>query len=157
MITKELLCGVLDLNVTDDGYFVISNDNKYVSIFQDKADFEPDVKINIHELAHKCKEWAYEQEIGKIGTYYNGCGRGQQHLMYEINIVTKYCDKEYLATIDNGKDLNCSLDFFGLSAMHNSSVEQFKYKAQTVKDICFYADTEPGAIFKACQWILDNK
>ena len=113
-------------------------------------------RISMYEFAFKCKEWAYKQEIGKTGTYFNGCGWSQQHLMYGINIVTKYCDNEYIATIDNDKDLNCSLDFYGLSAMHHSSVKEFEYKANTVKDICFYANTEPEAIFKACHWILEN-
>lgn len=114
MITKELLCGVLDLNVTDDGYFVISNDNKYVSIFQDKADFEPDVKINIHELAHKCKEWALKK--------------------YDISMYS-YCH-----TDNDGAELiprrKCTII---------NSTKKVK------------ADTEAEAVFKACQWILDNK
>lgn len=28
---------------------------------------------------------------------------------------------------------------------------------ESISGACFYADTEPEAIFKACQWVLDNK
>ena len=145
-ISKELIKNVLvkeTENLSDDFTFDIIDN--YI-IFAD--DGECMFEVNIYEFVFKCKKWAYKQEIGKpcIG----------QHLMYGINIITKYCDNEYLATIDNGKDLNCSLDFYGLSAMHNSSVVQFNYKAQTVKDICFYANTEPEAVFKACEWIVEQ-
>ena len=154
MISEKLLSEVLknEIENRDITYIEIC---KNVVIYKVSI-YDREEEINIHELAYKCKEWAYKQKIGKTGTYYNGCGRSQQHLMYDINIVTKQCDKEYLATIDNGKDLNCSLDFYGISAMHNSSVVQFNYKANTVKDIRFYANTEPEVIFKACQWLLEN-
>ena len=151
MINKELLSEVLKVTVLNlsDEY-----DNNLIPY---EIPIDGWCTINIYELAHKCKKWAFKQQIGKTDTYYNGCGRGQQHKMYEINIITKYCHNEYFATIDNGKDLNCPLYFYGLTAKHNSSVKEFEYKAQTVKDICFYAGTEPEAIFKACQWVLDSK
>ena len=28
---------------------------------------------------------------------------------------------------------------------------------ESISGACFYADTEPEAVYKACQWILDNK
>ena len=153
-ISKELIKKVLveeAKNLSEDFSFYIYED--YITFSNDGEQL---FDYSIYKFAFKCKEWAYKQKIGKTGTYSNGCGWSQQHLMYDINIVTKQCDKEYLATIDNGKDLNCSLDFYGLSAMHNSSVVQFNYKANTVKDICFYANTEPEVIFKACNWVLEN-
>ena len=65
-------------------------------------------EINIHELSHKCKEWARDMDY---------------ILVSNLNTVGARCD------VYSGSDMVMSTD----------------------------SDTEPQAIFKACQWILDNK
>jgi hypothetical protein len=70
--------------------------------------------INIHELANKCKGWAYEHGYA----------------------------------ITSGVDTKNSI---GVARMHKiEEVDNpiYKYYNET---------TEPEAIFKACQWILENK
>lgn len=107
MIGKELLSAVfssltlleiLDGRIDDNVYYKV----KEVYILQ---------SINIHELAHKVKEWA----INKNFT-----------LMSSLDI--------------EGGD--CKLSFITIEGVIHKS---------------FIADTEPEAIFKAGQWILDNK
>jgi len=66
--------------------------------------------INIYELAHKCKEWAFRHTDIYSGQRHHAKG----------SIVENYC----------------------VISIHHEA---------------FYADTEQSAIFKACQWILDNK
>lgn len=114
MISKELLSEVLDIDITDDGYFVISDDNRFISIFQDNSDFEPDFKFNIYELAHKCKEWA------KSKGYY---------------ILSGYDESSIPEAIINHT-------YSGAGCYCEESLE---------------AETEPEAIFKACQWVLNYK
>ncbi len=65
---------------------------------------------NIHELAHKCKEWAVAQKL---------------------HIQTNYfIDTSCKVTVSN----------FGV------------YDSKS-----FLEDTEPEAIFKACEWIVEQK
>ena len=71
--------------------------------------------INIYELAHKCKEWAYKRIEQLVWDEHN-------KVIY-INIY--------------GSDVVAEGGF-----TYDKSIE---------------ANTEPEAIFKACQWILDNK
>lgn len=70
-------------------------------------------RINIHEFAHKCKEWAWEKHRYKLksGIY--------------IGSKTDITESEYVCT-----------DY---------------------EEIVETANTEPQAVFQACQWILDNK
>ena len=67
-------------------------------------------KINIHELAHKCKEWAYAK----------------------------------------GYDLYSTNGWAGLDPVGGDGGSCYWIDE-------FTSDTEPEAIFKACQWILENK
>lgn len=105
VISKELLSEVLEVKVL--GFTYIPNDKDTISsnesIFVTLKDSHP--CINIHELAHKCKEWA------KNKGYYL---------------------KSWINDDDSG---TCEILLFG------------KHDAKT----------EYEAIFKACQWILDNK
>jgi len=114
MISKELLSEVLDTNVEEfiddkfakDGYILFwewYNKNKN----QRQRD------INIHELAHKCKEWVLEKRI----LFQSG---------YTVPTVQARADIAWA-----------------------KGLEEPQIKT-------FIADTEPEAIFKACQWILDN-
>ena len=150
-VSKELLSEVLGYAVSS--IYIAPNGN-----FIEAQSKYRDERINIHELQHSCKEWAYRQIIGKTGTYFNGCGRSQQHQMYNINIITSKYDKDlYMCTIDNGKDLNCNLEFYGLTGRDNHPKTCFNVKANKVRELRWYADTEPEAVFAAAQWILDNK
>lgn len=71
--------------------------------------------INIYELAHKCKEWAFNQSYIMESAY-----------VTKGNFTSSYCKLE----------------------------NHFIYPK--VKET-FHEDTEIKAIFKTCQWILDNK
>ena len=71
------------------------------------------IKINIYELSHRCKEWAYK------------------------NDYALFTGKDWV----DGDDM-----WFCL--------EQQKYKSEVAYCKWNEADTEPEAIFKACEWIL---
>ena len=66
-------------------------------------------EIDIHELAHKCKEWAWSN--------------------HKLSIISGY-------TISGNIVANIMIKHMNMCEHH--------YKA----------DTEPEAIFKACEWIL---
>jgi hypothetical protein len=105
MISKELLSEALGYKIhyihetLDYGDLIYEYESAHGYIQTD---------INIHELAHKCKEWAYENSY----TVWSG--------LYCFAYVQKH---------------------------YNEGEELFSCKA----------DTEPEAIFKACEWILENK
>ena len=110
MISKELLSEVLpDVTI---------NENTEIEIFESEFNgtclrVSNGLKIftiNIHELAHKCKEWAFS----------NG---------YELVSGERYDD-----------EVSCSV---------------YKQYNQNTPD--YIEKTESEAIFKACQWILENK
>ena len=84
---------------------------------------------NIYELAHKCKEWA--------------CKKG-----YSIISISDFDIRH--DTIDN-------YDKYYFTAYINMNLfpELNKKEYTHLHDI--NSSTEPEAIFKACQWILDNK
>ena len=54
MISKELLSEVLNLNIT---YIERCNN----SIIYKISVYDREEEVNIYELAHKCKEWAYNK------------------------------------------------------------------------------------------------
>lgn len=70
------------------------------------------VSVNIYELAHKCKEWAFNNRYS---------------ILVDILGINNY--QISMENLTNGKPVY-------------------------VKDS--YNTIEPEAIFKACQWILDN-
>lgn len=119
MISKELLSEVLGVDIED--VYITENQVLYsipnYEIEEDSETFYINLgtRINIHELSHKCKEWAYEK--GYI--LYSG---------KEVNEYTCYFEKE------TGFEL--------------SNIDTW---------LSTFSDTEPEAIFKACQWILDYK
>jgi hypothetical protein len=104
MISKELLSEVLNKPVT------------LLRVVEDGTDYLASIvytehgKMNIYELAHKCKDWA---------------------LMHDFSIKSTY---DFTHT--------CFASVYGLQRGSYFNVQ---------------ADAEPEAIFKACQWILDNK
>lgn len=103
MISKELLSEVMGQEIRELGTIII-DDLSYFSVFW-RA-------INIYQLAHKCKEWAWD----------NG---------YGMNITRSLLHDMYGTTI-----------FYKNGAFSSSGG---------------LADTEPEAIFKACDWILKEK
>ena len=107
--SKELLSEVLGENVTS--IQELSSD----AIFGGRQAWitskSHDCAINIHELAHKCKEWAFQHNfiVNSELHYHKGCCS-----IYDSN-----------GDCLNGKGI--------------------------------FEDTEPEAIFKACEWILKQE
>lgn len=105
-ISKELLSKVLEYKV----FASISNDtNELKCLFVD-LDKSKELRINIYELAHKCKEWAWSKGyiLRSETSEYTGC------CVYRRGIKDGFITKN------------------------------------------IQTDTEIEAIFKACQWILEN-
>jgi len=86
---------------------------------------------NIYELAHKCKEWAFTKG-------------------YLVTSGTNYSDN-YLDDLPN----NDLINWYSYAIEKPTSFFQVMYEMDMPN--CFDGDTEHEAIFKACQWILDNK
>ena len=113
MISKELLSEVLGYEVEIRGFkdkFIPANFEYIKDMIDVKA-------INIYELAHKCKEWAYTKCNYTLESTSNPFGGFCKIEIYEIDIG----------------------------------------KAYNKPDDVYRGTNEPEAIFKACQWILENK
>ena len=116
-MSKELLSEVLCIKYT----FTIEPNKEYnqniIEWWQEDVYKEQMHSINIYELAHKCKIWAFN----------NG---------YELR---------------SGRDIDVKEELCYFC----------EYKQERQLDYLngdyFLAGTEPEAIFKACQWLLDNK
>jgi hypothetical protein len=127
MISKELLSEVLEVNWME--YCKIEVRSTEVIIEEDMLHPKHHGytgmgyvrSINIYELAHKCKEWAWDM-------FYN--------VETEYHFDTKKHRCSFWREGDTSYNVNTG----------------YKAKKKTT-----YAETEPEAIFKACQWILDNK
>lgn len=111
MISKELLNEVLEEEVLSVRPY-ISDDPFYKNVIMWECRKNTYDTINIYELAHKCKEWAFS--------------------------------------------LGCELSSFkaNYSGYWFSTI---KFVDVMARPISFNSNKEPEAIFKACQWILDNK
>ncbi len=106
-ISKELLSAVLGQNIVgipnvpkDFPSFVFYN-------IESKSNI---ISLNVYELAHRCKEWAFDQDLEVVA---------------------------YLAI----------------------GYEKWFAQVENVDDVLFMKDnidTEPEAIFKACEWILNR-
>jgi len=112
MISKELSSEVLDgLN---EGWSILDyytdKNEVCISFVKDNIEFDEEI-INIHELAHKVKEWAIKIE-------------------YQL------------------------ISFQGFNKKWYADIE---WEQHVRRKKSFSASTEPEAIFKAGQWILDNK
>lgn len=127
-ISKELLSAAIDEEV-EHVYDKSDLGENYICY---KPKIGRNVDINIYELAHKCKVWAkYNELLGNSG--------------YDLH--TKHLKGINYPSAMNDKLLNKNYDYW----------------------ICFYSRynhisstigqgiRESEAIFKACQWILDNK
>ena len=110
MINKELLSAVLGIEIVrihHSGYWLM-----YWTLYKNGK--EKRNQINIHELAHKIKEWARKKRYAIIsGIDMNG--------FWQYKAKVKYNDR--------------------------GIIKEIPYK---------FANTEPEAIFKACNYILEN-
>ena len=115
MISKELLNEVLNVEIygIEIPRDFLDSNTDHITIWFNEYERS---RINIHELAHKCKEWALD----------NG---------YEI--VSR------ILSSDHQKTGHCY-------------IVKCEYEYEKVIKI-FNEKTEPEAIFKSCQWILENK
>ena len=122
MISKELLSEVLNIEIID--YSIDTSQVRINQLWHEDTPLNRELElfntiygcmhsINIYELAHKCKEWAYS----KHG--------------YLLNSRRTFKTKYLLGYCEVVKDC------------------EFYYSE--------YSNTEVEAIFKACQWILENK
>lgn len=121
MISKELLSKILGYEATE--IYKVDNTLLYyeTSDMAIHMKFSPyKCNINVHELAHKCKKWAWDNTRSFYKKYYGNIGSISSGVTYQNKF---YCEIGY----GSGEDET------------------------------FEADSEPEAIFKACQWILDNK
>jgi hypothetical protein len=117
MISKELLSEVLNYSITavEADIDCIKNRIDGRANIGDIAYRNIEWKlINIHELAHKCKEWAFNEKF-ILKSSLNECS------------ITEMQFEE---------------DWSRMEDWYRGSEE---------------SHTEPEAIFKVCQWILDNK
>ena len=105
LITPKMLSAVLGREVKEPQQRVCVNDDNVTFAYADE-DMWSD--INIHELAHKCKEWAYNEGF--------------------VIVALKEDEEQYVVEIRCGWDITDFRD-----------------------------NTEPEAIFKACQYILDKE
>jgi len=115
-ISKELLSEVLGHKDTVDSVkYSTSYANMELGILYKKEYESYNLVdcINIYELAHKCKEWAWHQGFS-----------------IRSSVFTE------------GSSIKGKVDL----------LENYTRSFEPV-----YGDTEPEAIFKACQWVLDNK
>jgi hypothetical protein len=110
IISKELLSEVLNLDYVEVYEIELIGSHMHYTLVLEDDIISDDMTINVHELAHKCKEWAWKT-YGHSGAIQAGYILGR----------------------------------FDAMILFNGDGYHFK------------GDTEPEAIFKACQWILENK
>ena len=109
--------------------FVIEKNELRYILENDTNSIPEPYYINIYELANKCKEWAFEFRFDNKPTN-NRYYRQRSGYEDKFNVEKQKREKLGYMTLT-----------FGCLG-HTKT---------------FYADTEPEAIFKACQWILENK
>jgi len=129
IISNELLSKVLreERLVLDYELSICGKEIHYGHIY-----LEGDGFISIQDLAYLCKEWALSYSL--VGDN-NVCLTAKlDHGINPIRLLSG-------PSIDTG--FECSIDNLTRGAYRSSQI--------------FYAETEPEAIFKAAQWVLDNK
>ena len=136
MISKELLSKVLNVKV--DFIIDTKNSNKENLVVYQNGNFWEKIntyQINIHELAHKCKEWA------KTYGYYITSGYADTD--YDRDSEQEHQDYLMLAIIN----LRCG--YYSYNSKHDK--DYWKLDSE------FYAETEEEAIFTACEWVLEQQ
>lgn len=123
-MSKELLSEVLGVKIKDI-YKLGSNpnfgNNEVLYSVVGNGDL---CNINIHELAHKCKEWARK--------------KGYILLTCPYEIYNQYCGNE-----DDFSYYTCYVNI----SEHENGIDY---------DYEFEAETENEAIFKACNYIINE-
>lgn len=113
MISNQLLSEVLGYEIYKVS--LLNKDGVHINITGNTEKYTPNTtQHNIFELAHKCKDWAHNNNYILIITYF-GAGKTKVDLSHR-NLLPKI-------RIDNWET----------------------------------SSTEPEAIFKACEWILQNR
>ena len=129
VISKELLSEVLELEMNNYPIVTFTSNNSYITLSH-RGLVSADIRINIYELAYKCKEWA------------------KSNLFSYMNIGTI---SETRAKLDLRTKFN-----FGIWRGYSCNVVTIDERHRTLHSTkCYESETE--SIFKACQWILDNK
>lgn len=133
IISKELLSQVLQCNCIK-----VSSEKTYPFV-EGSVYFWVDgsftySSVNIYELSHKCKEWAKNQGYAISSGYsdmdYDGDSETSNYQIYSV------------------VNLRCGYHSY------NSKHDVDEWHEDMIFDM---HNSEPEAIFKACQWILDNK
>lgn len=129
MISKELLSEVLKIEIIE----ILGIDNKSDLVYRIMQEYRCEsgyeskpvgTFINIYELAHKCKEWAFKRKTNML--------------------LTEFCINN-----DNLRDYHDKVDCRINIGYYNKKMEHCR--------ATFTDKIELKAIFKACQWILDDK
>ena len=126
IISKELVCEVLDIDERLCRLDKLIDNTLFFYTLNNTGEYQH--YINIYELAHKCKEWAFEKGY----SLQSGKPIVQDD---EGNQVFNYWYKCYFWELDR-----YSFD----APIQNTKIET-------------NSATEPEAIFKACQWLFENK
>lgn len=134
MISRKLMIEVLN---NDNIKLVIGiNEHNEIKYIMDNNDIE---YINVYELAHKCKEWAsflrYEIHSSTDRDYFTE-GTSFGKYVYQVD------EHSTGVAIVN---LRLFLDEYGRPYQRS----HFEFMIE--------ADSEPEAVFQACEWILNNK
>ncbi len=132
MISNELLREVLAIEYAFDIQPVKEWQPNILEWYRPEVYKEQTYSINIYELAHKCKEWIMYNGVNTINS--GTCKYREMRIIPEEIHIQSYCDIS--------KGLSTHL-WIGSTKGNNGHR--------------FYADSEPEAIFKVCEWILDNK
>lgn len=128
MISKELLSEVLQKEAERGSKSILGESYlEYKIVLPSGGKLIRD--INIYELAHKCKEWAHIKGYSII-TMSDFDLRHNDAIDYHEYSFTDYINMNLFPML-NKKDY---------THLHDVSDK-----------------TEPESIFKACQWILENK
>lgn len=119
MISKKLAIEILGFGIQE--IKVSANSKNLLYTNYEEPRMQDWKYINIHELAHKCKEWANKYSLP-------------------------------VEVVDKQVKLYSYVDRFG----GHCRIKLFP--AQTDRtDMSFHEDTEPEAIFKACEWVREHK
>ena len=111
MISKELLSEVFGIDILEVQNELYKSRLYYSVANRSKPMNRQNRYLNIHELAHKCKEWAFDA--------------GEWHIKSHKVIYPK--------------------------GMWRVEFESPSEDLQTIHEV-----TEPEAIFKACEWIMEQ-
>ena len=127
-ISKELLSEVLENEIVR--FEIVSTKRiTQIRIWYKDTELHLYESWDIYHLAHKCKEWAFYAYKISVSSFKSG-----SFYLKEFNQIKD--NSEYWVELDNAS-IDCEIN------INDSGI--------------FKSYSEPEAIFKACQWILDNK